>query len=63
MRARALMHPRKNVQLDRAGRRWGQPRIPGRYRVVEAATGSGTPGRSLSRLGAIRTFQRFVKGL
>ncbi|MFF4245197.1 hypothetical protein ACFYY2_12070 [Streptomyces sp. NPDC001822] len=43
-------------------RRWGQPRIPGRYRVVEAINGTLTPGRSLSRIDAIRTFQRFVKG-
>ncbi|MFI8815696.1 MULTISPECIES: hypothetical protein [Streptomyces] len=63
MRARAFMHPRKNVQLGRAVRRWGQPHIPGRYRVAEAISGSVTPGRSLSRIGAIRTFQRFVKGL
>ncbi|MER6102429.1 hypothetical protein ABT115_08880 [Streptomyces sp. NPDC001832] len=56
-------HPPKNVQLGRAVRKWGQPPIPGRYRVTEAIGGSVTPGRTLSRFGAIRVFQHYVKGI
>ncbi|MFK0231186.1 hypothetical protein ACIQUL_36080 [Streptomyces sp. NPDC090303] len=63
MPIRSLVHPHRNVSMDSAIRRWGRPRVPGRYRVVEAIGGSVTPGRSLSRIGAIRTFQRYVKGL
>lgn len=63
MRARAFMHPSRNVGMAPAIRKFGQPRIPGRYRVVESTGGSVTPGRTLSRFGAVRIFQHFAKGL
>lgn len=62
MRARAFTHPSRNVGVAPAIRSWGRPRIPGRYRVAEAIGGTVTPGRTLSRAGAIHVFQHFAKG-
>lgn len=56
-----LESPRTWISLGPALRRLGQPRIPGRYRVVSYINGSITPGRTLSRRGAIRTFQHHTK--
>jgi hypothetical protein len=50
-----------NVSIGPAIRKWSQPHIPGRYRVSEPVGGSLTGSRSLSRRGAIRTFQHYAK--
>jgi hypothetical protein len=50
-------HPSRGLALGPAIRRWGKPRIPGRYRVCDYVFGSVTGSRTLSRRGAIRTFQ------
>jgi hypothetical protein len=49
------------TSMGPAARKFGQPCIPGRYRVVEPVGGSLTGARTLSRLDAIRTFQHYAK--
>jgi hypothetical protein len=51
----------RNASIGPAIRKWGEPRIPGRYRVTEPVGGSLTGARTLSRRGAIRTFQHYAK--
>ncbi|MGJ3559667.1 hypothetical protein ACR6C2_16990 [Streptomyces sp. INA 01156] len=52
---------RKWLSVGPAIRKWGQPRIPGRYRVCSFISGSVTGSRTLSRRGAIRTYQHHAK--
>ncbi|MEV0471021.1 hypothetical protein [Streptomyces prunicolor] len=60
MRKLILSCPFKGLSMGPAYRKWGQPRVPGRYRVCDYRVGTVTK-HTLSRRGAIRTFQHTAK--
>lgn len=61
MRKLNFESPRKWLSVGPAFRKVGIPTLPGRYRVCSFIGGSVTGSRTLSRRGAVRTFQHYAK--
>ncbi|MFJ8699491.1 hypothetical protein [Streptomyces ardesiacus] len=61
MRKLSFESPRKWLSVGPALRKVGMPNIPGRYRVASYIGGSLTGPKTLSRRGAIRTFQHYSR--